>query len=329
VSGGFLGIETKNDVLEVLAKRSSVNELERCLTVACGLGDFELRSTVTERLLDAVLDLPFGSTHRVPKLRFATKQIVQAILAQADDLVDVVERARQAGRLLSAKTTRTSPEDFIDLSNASRTNLNEFVTLLSHPTAKSRLEAGLMLRKDFDRPDLAIRVYDLVLENAPNFVQARTMKGAAQSDVGDLHGAVATLEGARALKPKSKYVNNALSRAYENVGRFAEAFDVVEVVLQKKPDDSGALLRKIVLLIKTNKHSQLAELFDRLDHLLPAKPYRDIWVSLVAIEALFQMGQTDQARAALLKLPAPQGRENKSLHRKMMQRASQSDTWPT
>jgi len=324
VSGNFLGIETRDDVLEVLGKRSSVHELEQCLTVACGLGDFDLRSTVTERLLDEVLQLPIGSTNRLPKLRIATKQIVLAILAPACDLDEVEVLALQAARMLSTKTTRTSPEDFVRLSNVSRGELNRFVMLLSHPKARSRLGAGLMLRKTFDRPDLAINFYDLVLEKAPNFVQALTMKGAAQSDVGDLYGALTTLEGARVLQPKSKQVNTALSRALENVGRFAEAFDAIEVVLERWPDDTVALLKKIVLLIKTNRRSELAKLFDRLDHLLPATHFRDMWVSLVAIEALFQIGEFEQARSALQSLPAPQGRDNKAMYRQLQVRAKSS-----
>jgi tetratricopeptide (TPR) repeat protein len=326
VTGDFFGITTKDAVLEVLGKRSSVHELERCLQAACNLGDFELRSEVTERLLDAVLELPVGSIHRLPKLKFATKQIVLAIFAQADDLTEVKERAQQAGQILAGKTTKNSPEDFVALSSATRAELDEFVELLSHPHSKSRLDAGRMLRKTFDRPDLAILLYELVLRNAPNFVRALTMKGAAQSDFGDLHGAVVTLERAQILQPKSKYVNTALSRAYENVGRFTEAFEVIEAVLDLWPEDVGALKKKIALLIKTNRRAELSELFDRMEYLLPPTPFRDTWVSLIAIEAMFQLGESEEARAALLRLPTPQGRDNKALYRKLKQISSKIGT---
>jgi len=290
-------VEQARAVVE--SEKASFVELMECAEVGKSAANWQLRKDAAER----AVNLAVSNSRQIASVHLAARHLAAATLGEASDLDDL---ARYVAALRS-RIKRLLVDFPETVRNAKllklEVTISEITVLLTHPEPAAQVRLCSRLR-ELDRSDLGIKAAERGLRAEPKNAALLTTLAAAQLDIGASTTGLGTIEQAVDVEPKNVYALNVYSRALQENMRLNESLEVAQAAFEL---DANHFTAQRILGVAAQLKDFAA--FDAAFHFV--RQYQaelsdeaDVYVLLLAVEALVEADDFDRASALFQELEA-------------------------
>lgn len=225
----------------------------------------------------------------------AAEAVVAAFLAGPVTLDGLREPAARASDWLVKNDARFRTAENREWLIKQASLLNEVLLLLGKPDLEDRARLCSRLRK-VDRSDLGVEALQEVVSTGEFNTPALVTLGAAYCDLGKFQEAVDILDRVLDVEPTNEYALVALSRALRFSARPARAFDLAMKAFRKRVDEY-TVRTMIAAAVAIDNQDLLAQAVAELRVVLAnhTEGEQDIYLVLLGADELLEHGQLEPA----------------------------------
>jgi tetratricopeptide (TPR) repeat protein len=208
---------------------------------------------------------------------------------------DNVEAHRVLGLLIAAYADRTRTRSPADAREYAEEAIDHLERAIDSPAGATDIGLQYTLGRLYLRiglDDEAVTVLGNVVEENPGSVQARLTLGQAHAALGNLDGAIDTLQ---AIVRQAPRVSASLGQYQEQAGRFLDAAESYTAALELTPDNRELKFRRIIVLFNAERFGDVASLSAEASAEYP----EDGRFARMRARGLFESGDRDEAYAVI------------------------------